>query len=144
MKKLDNVLHIIVDISLEDRIARGKYDRVNSDIMEKNFPIDIPADYSVEHKLFHFDRNISSQYAIKEMEKEGFRPAKIAELLTFGEQYPETQRQFSIVALGSVWRDLDGSRHVPVLYSYGSPRKLDLHWFENDWYANYRFLAVRK
>ena len=87
-----NILHILASISLKDRIARGKYDWVNSDITEEHFPTNIPVAYDAEYKLFHFNRSISSDDAIKEMEKDGFRPAVLAELLVLGETQPELQK----------------------------------------------------
>lgn len=41
------------------------------------------------------------------------------------------------------WRDSNGNRNVPYLY-FNDKRKLNLNWYDNDWNANYRFLAVRK
>lgn len=139
-----DVLRILANLSLADRIARGKYDWVNDDITEAHFPTNIPADYDVEYKLFHFDRNILSEDAIREMEREGFRPGTLAELLTLGETQPELQKQFPVIALGSVWRGSDGYRNVPALDWDDDGRGLGLVWFEDDWDADFRFLAVRK
>ena len=138
------ILPIPASLTLADRIARGKYNWVNSDITEKHFPTNIPADYDAEYRLFHFNRDISSENAIKEMEKEGYRPAILPELLILGETQPELQKEFQIVALGSVWRDSYDHRYVPILHWYGRRRKLNLLWFELDWYGYFRFLAVRK
>ncbi|MDI6734190.1 MAG: hypothetical protein QMD50_01710 [Patescibacteria group bacterium] len=139
-----NVPHIFADLTLSDRIKRGKYDWVNSDITEKNFPTNVPADYKAEYKLFHFNRYISSEDVIKEMDKEGFRPGVLAELLAFGEKEPDLQRQFPIVALGSLWRLLSGCRCVPVLDHGDAGRGLGLSLFELVWNGHHRFLAVRK
>lgn len=43
---------------------------------------------------------------------------------------------------GSVCK-LDGNQHVPELWYDNSKRNLNLNWWDNDWNANYRFLAVR-
>lgn len=61
-----------------------------------------------------------------------------------GEIQPNLQREFPIVALGSVWRDGGGGRHVPVLGCGGAGRRLSLGWFEFGWDDGYRFLGVRK
>lgn len=45
--------------------------------------------------------------------------------------------------IGSIWQNSNGNRNVPELNWNGDKRKLNLNWFENDWNANYRFLAVR-
>lgn len=139
-----NVLRILANLPLADRIARGKYDWTNPDITEVHFPTSVPTDYDAEYKLFHFDRGISSEDAIREMEREGFRPGTLAELLALGEAQPELQKQFPVIALSSVWRDSDGDRRVPGLRWGGGRRELRLFWFEFDWDADCRFLAVRK
>lgn len=140
----ENVIRILKGFSLSERIEKGKYDWTNSDINKKNFPETVPADYDAEYKLFHFNRNISSEGAIKEMEKEGYRPGNINELLTLGETKPELQREFPIVEIGSVWQDSFGSRNVAVLDCRGGRRMLDLSWFGGVWVGDYRFLGVRK
>jgi hypothetical protein len=43
---------------------------------------------------------------------------------------------------GSVAK-VNGNRNVPYLDRNGSKRNLNLNWWDNDWNANYRFLAVR-
>ncbi len=137
------IIHIFSNLSLADRIARGKYDWVNNDITEEHYPEIVPADYTKEFKLYHFDRLISFNDAIKEMK--GFRPATIAELLAIGETQPELQKQFPIIALGSVWRAPYGYLNVPGLHWNDDERKLRLyHQFERDLSADFRFLAVRK
>lgn len=133
--------------TVEQMIAAGKYDWKNSDITEKHFPL--PAELSgqktaVSSKLFHFNRDISSEDAIAEMDKAGYRPATLSELLALGTKHPELQRQFPIVALGSLWRLAFGLRRVPFLLVDGVERRLGLLWFDYDWYAYYRFLGVRK
>lgn len=140
----ENALRILSHLSLSERIKRGKYDWVNSDINEKNFPETVSADYESEYKLFHFNRSISSEDAIKEMEKEGYRPGNISELLALGEVKPELQREFPIVELGLLWLNPFGGRSVAVLRCDGDRRELGLDWFGCDWSARFRFLGVRK
>ncbi len=144
LKKVGSFLSISSSLSLSDRIALGKYGWVNSDITEENFPEKVGKDYEVEYKVFHFNRSISSESAIAEMEKEGFRAGNLAELLKLGEIKPELQREFPIVALGSTWRDAGGARYVPVLGCDDGRRRLGLHWFGGGWGGNVRFLGVRK
>jgi|GEM_PF-1378792 hypothetical protein len=140
--ELEKILFIYPSLSLSDRIAAGKYNWVNSDITEKNFPTSVEKDYEVEYRIFHFNRSISSESAIVETKKEGFRAGNSVELLKLGEIKPELQREFPIVALGSSWRDARG-RRVPVLGRNDDKRVLDLRWFEGVWNDNFRFLGVR-
>ena len=133
--------------TVEQAIADGNYDWKNSDVTAKNFPISpemIGKKVDISGRLFHFDRNINSKEAIKEMDSDGCRPAILMELLALGATHPELQRQFPVVALGSVWRDSDGNRRVPVLDVGDSGRQLDLGYFDSGWSASYRFLGVRK
>ncbi|MFH1162328.1 MAG: hypothetical protein V1696_03610 [Candidatus Jorgensenbacteria bacterium] len=141
---ITGTLTILANLTFEDRIARGKYDWVNSDITEEHFPTNVTADYEAEQKLFHFNHLIGSEAAIAEMDKEGFHPATLAELLVLGETQPELQKQFPIIALGSLSRHSGSHRFVPALRWFGSGRGLNLHWFERDWGDGDRFLAVRK
>ena len=141
------ILTVDYSCTLQGMIDAGNYAWQNSDITEKHFPL--PAELSgqkttISSKLFHFDRDISSKDAISEMEKAGYRPATLAELLALGEAHPELQKEFPIVALGSVWRVGDGVRLVPVLGFDGDGRGLGLGWLDDGWDVNYRFFGVRK
>ena len=137
---------IIVDYnrSLSKMIKAGNYDWFNDNITAKNFPLKGKGKHELEAILFHFDRDIESEEAIAEMDKQGYRPGRIEELLALGGKYPNLQKEFPIVALGSVWRNPDGHRSVPFLHRNGSERNLRLGWFGYGWHANDRFLAFRK
>jgi len=130
--------------TLKQMIHAGNYDWVNPDINEMNFKVEGQGKQEKEVVLFHFGRSISSEDAISEMSKAGYRPAKIEELLALGAAYPELQKEFPIVALGSAWQSPDGNRRVPCLLWFGRERYLDLYWFGLDWDEDYRFAAVRK
>jgi hypothetical protein len=138
-------LRIVVDysLSLEQMITAGKYDWSNSDITAKRFPLKGSGKVELEPKLFYFGRDMSSDNVIAEMDKEGFRPCTIEELLAIGEQHPELQRKFPLVALGSVAK-VNGNRHVACLFRDGSGRELHLGWFGHGWHVVCRFPAVRK
>lgn len=144
---------LIVDYTqnLSDMVKRGKYDWVNGDITEKNFPCAKSGSENVSveilHLKRHFNLGISSNAAVAEMDRLGYRPATIEELLAFGAANPEIQRQFPIVALGSTCVP-DGYHSVACLYGDkgGSERErhLNLHWWRGGWVDSDRFLAVRK
>ena len=151
VKPADNgvILDFAVDYTrtVAEMVAAGKYDWSNDDITSDHYPI--PKDKAgksegINTKVFHFNRLISSKDAIKEMEKEGYRPATAHEIMAFGEKNPEMQRQFPIVALGSTWQNDILDRYVLVLRGYGSRRKLYLSHWDGGWYGRYRFLGVRK
>ncbi|MDP1688726.1 MAG: hypothetical protein Q8L47_01170 [bacterium] len=142
---LAGVYQLVVNycMGLDEMIRAGKYDWINSDITSENFPITAHGKVEIVAEVIHLNREVSSDEAIAELEHIGYRPGTLPELLAFGEKHPNVQRGFPIVALGSVSR-VEGGRLVACLWSNGSKRKLNLHWFDNRWYANYRFLAVRK
>ena len=143
------IVTYVVDctLSLEEMIEAGKYDWVNSDITAKRFPIKSKGADEWEFKMFHFDRNISSENAIAGIQADDvanpWQPAGIEHLLTYGKNNPEEQRKYPIVGLGSVG-GVDGLRFVPCLSGDGSGRGLGLGWWGGGWGAHYRFLAVRK
>lgn len=140
------VYSIMVDYSqsLAKMVKAGNYDWVNSDINSKHFPLKGKGKHKLEAVLFHFNRSIESDEAIAEMNKQDYHPATIEELLALGKKYPDLQKEFPIIALGSVWRGPGGGRSVPCLDRGGSERFLSLGWFGYGWDAHDRFLAVRK
>lgn len=121
--------------SLSELIASKKFDWVNPDI-EKHFTLEDVQ--GTEYKLYHFDRTIFSEDAMKEMEKEGYSAANFHELLLWDKWNDKDW----VVALGSA-RKVDGDRRVPYLGEGGSGRKLGLGWWDGGWGSGYRFLAVR-
>ncbi|MFA4942506.1 MAG: hypothetical protein WC564_02605 [Patescibacteria group bacterium] len=133
--------------TVNQAVADGKYNAANNDISSENFPVPgelIGKKVKISGKIFHFNRGISSEDVIKEMDEAEFRPATLMELLAFGAAYPELQKQYSIIALGSFWIDYDRRRYVPYLGKDSVDRRLDLDQFGNDWRAWYRFFGVRK
>lgn len=127
----------------EEMITAGKYDWKNDDITERHFPVKGEGMREVMTELIHFNRYMESEDVLRELDKRGLRPATIEELFAFGAKYPELQRQFPVVALGSIWQHLD-YRDVPCLWGSTSERSLDLDWFGYRWHDCYRFLAARK
>ncbi len=122
--------------TLKQLIESQKFNWVNSSITSDNFPIQ-PIRNS-DYKLFHFDKFISSKDAIKEMEKKGYLPANIYELLSWKDW---NDKDF-VIALGSV-ADVGSRRYVACLRRLGSRRGLSLGWFDGGWGDYCRFLAVR-
>ena len=129
--------------TLEEMIGGGNYDWVNPDIIEEHFPLQKQGTQEVEIHLFHFGRTMSNEAAEKEMEAKGFRPATLPELLALGRDHPDPQKQFPIVALGSVWRRPGGDSGTPILLWYGGERYLVLRWLASDWHGGCRFAVVR-
>ena len=141
------VLSVDYGRSLDQMIAAGNYDWKNSDITAKRFPVVGNGIEQFEAKLFHFDRNTVSQDNVDAIKADDpanpWEPGKIEHLLAFGAKYPEEQRKYSVIALGSVAR-VGGGRDVPCLRRLGAGRDLDLFWLGYGWNGYCRFLAVRK
>ena len=132
------------DLSVEEAIGAGEYQAVNAHITARNFPWTRRGTADLEVVLFRFEHRMSSEQVLRALEEEGLRAAELPELLAFGATYPNVQRKFSVVSLGSVWHDRKGSRNVPCLYSASEGRYLDLHWWDDGWYSYSRFAAIPK
>jgi hypothetical protein len=61
-----------------------------------------------------------------------------------GAVHPELQKQFSIIALGSVWRDPDNIYRAPFLSTNLGYRLLSLCYSDGNWDAGHRFFGIRK
>jgi hypothetical protein len=133
--------------TVEQAIANCKFDYCNFNITTENFlipPEIVGTKVEVFGKLLHFKHDIASEDAISEMDKDEFRPATLMELLALIATHPELQREFPIIALGSVWRDSWDLRRAPYLAFADGARSLRLDCFDDDWLARCRFLAIRK
>jgi hypothetical protein len=97
----------------------------------------------VAFEYVHMDRDASTDEVLAEMDRRSLRPALYEELLGFAEKYPDEQRKYPIVALGSE-SGVRGDRHVAYLWYDDRGRCLLLYWIDYDWRVTFRFLAVRK
>jgi len=147
-QKVQETYKVMVDygLSLSEMIKFGNYGWFNDDITDKNFPLQGTGKQESELVLVHLNRNATTTEVREYMKEQGLEPAKIEHLLAFGATYPELQREFPIIALGSVWVSGDGNRNCPYLDSRGGKRRLDLYWGggAGHWHEACRFLAVRK
>ena len=138
---------ILVDetMTVEEAVKAGKFDWSNENITSSKFPK--PRGGKKEKRetsVFHFKKGMSSEVVIAEMDKAGFRPGTIWDLLALAVEKPDMQRGLPIVALGSDC-ELDGSRYVAYLCGGPGYRKLSLSCcFDLGWDDYYRFLGVRK
>lgn len=130
-------------LSLAEMIAAGQYDLVHSDITAERFLITGTDESKLKAEIIHFNRNMSSDDVLAELDKMGLRPGTAEEALAFGATFPEMQRKFPIVALGS-FLEVRGTRAVLHLYGDEWKRGLALFVWEVEWLAFYCFLAFRK
>lgn len=130
--------------SLAQLIAFGGYDWVHPDVVT-NFVVELVGELTLrEVHLLHYNKSMTSQQVLDDMERQGLRPATFLELLWIGILHPELQRIFPIVALGTVVA-LGSDRRVAFLGRHDRERYLYLSWFDGyDWNEVDRFAAVRK
>ena len=135
------------DLSHDDMIVAGHCRWKNPNITADRFPIKGKGKVEFESTLFNFGNSISANDVIaiiRSTDKENpWEEGKLEHLLAFGAAYPEVQRKFPIIALGSVGR-VSGGLLVPYLDGGGAGRDLHVNWFDDAWNSHYRFLAVRK
>ncbi|MDO8436003.1 MAG: hypothetical protein Q7S82_01270 [bacterium] len=137
---------VIVDyeVTVEEAIRLGGYDRVNSFITSKNFPTGRRGIVELDIDLMCINRLISTRDFFKEI-GEVYRQAELRELLALGAKYPNLQREFPIAGLGSVWQSKSGHHRVSVLDGSDSERGLDLETLdESVWQRYWQFAVVRK
>lgn len=128
--------------SLQEMVQEGQYNCAQSIITQGIFSVQGEGRKKVKIRLFSFNRSIHSDEVIAEMEKAGFRPARIEELLALGAQRPALQKKFPIACLGSVYDE----HSVPVLdwSEAGQWRFMGLCWDGHGWEERWRFAAVRR
>lgn len=130
------------ELTLAEMISAGHYDWVSDSIMSERF-LSKGSGLATSFGFVHFNYDISSEDAVKEMDKRGLRPADLAELLAFGAVFPKEQLRYPIVELVSV-AEVGGARYVACLRRFGSRRRLSLSRWDDGWDASCRFLAVCK
>jgi hypothetical protein len=134
------------DLTVEELVKAGKYSWAMLSINSNNFSSPEKDIATIDIFLVNFNRNLSSEDVVKELDRQGLRPATLKELASLGAQYPHLQYEFPIVALGSPWRDPDGALQVPFLYTVSPPfhRRLYLTMWWGTKPTYYRFAAVLK
>lgn len=139
------LLTVGYDTPFAELVAAGHYDYVSPDITEEHFRVGW-GDRDIESFIVHLHLPTSTDNVVKEMERHDLRPATMPELLAFGAQHPNSQREFPILALGSIWDDpQSGYRRAVRILEHPGDRRLDLSWDHGaGWNQIYHFLAVQK
>ena len=131
-------LTIDYDLSIERLKAEGRYDWSNVEITSQHFPSKETGERQVEVAIVPIGRYDTIDRVVASLGTEGIRPATLTELLAVGAQFPDLQREWSIIAFGSVWqtyvsRPDDVERSSATMRSYyafldtdGEKRTLDL------------------
>ena len=125
--------------TLPHLIKSLKLNYVNPNITEANFPDD---GRRGKVEIIDFNREPTSEKALKEMNGKGYRPATAYELLEWAKD--NWNGKDWVVALGQTWRGPGGGLRVLFLWGNAGDRGLDLGWFGPRWPRVCRFAFVRK
>jgi len=133
--------------TLEEMIVAGGYESKTVDIDLKRFPFNREGVVEFETRIFHFNREISSEAALESIRTADpanpWQPATVEQLLAYVAQKDEEERRHPIVGLGFIGETI-GHRRVACLRRNVSRRFLYFLWWVFDWGDDCRFLAVRK
>lgn len=135
-------LTVSANLSLTERISRGNYGRVNECITESEFLHDPTSVGEWEWKLFDFEQDISFGEVDAAIRTDGWTPATIEQLLSFGEKYPNEQKKYFIFALNSFF--MVGGFGIPPVLCYGAEGRILGLCHRVTFHAGSRFLAVRR
>lgn len=134
---------VLVDnsLTLADMVAAGGYDEAEIDRdMDERYPG--IADSAVEVTLARFSGWIKTDDVLCLLERNGYRPATLPELLAFGASHPSTQRHFPIIAFVSVTGN--GQPYLAVCLDHGGQKRyLYSFFYSHPWCTDFRFAVVR-
>ena len=147
---IDGTFNVLVDYNQSIEEAVKSYDSVTPQIISERFipPLVRRGKSGIVVELVRFEEPLSTEEMIHEFKRMGYRPANIYELLALGEQFPEVQKKFTIVAFGSLWQFEGGDHYIyyaPFLYGTNLIRGLRLGRVDanNFWLGFCRFAVVR-
>lgn len=148
-----NILPVIIDHNkpFREMIVEGKYSLINSAITSDHFPFHGQGRIKENIRFYKLGYHMSWDTVLEHIEKDGFRPANMQELMVVAIRFPNLHKELIIGALGSVWYDKahNNKGRVPVLrykhneHTGGFQRWLYLLPLDNDWH-NYQLAVVRK
>ena len=136
-------LRVNYNQTIESLVKSGKYNWSHIDISSELFSTKRKGISNITIELIKFSSRKSTKQVLRELNKNGLRPADVKEILTFGATYPKEQIKYPIVARGSMWVGSCGGHFVPCLRAGSKGRYVDLYWFGGIWDTYYRFAVVR-
>lgn len=107
------VYHLVVDYGrkVEEMLEAGHYGGHTRGISSENFPPYRTGKNRIKLELLLFESNPSFDQILDLLEKMGYLPADIWELLTLGEKRPRAQLKGPIISLGSIAADPYSNRY---------------------------------
>jgi len=151
-KKLTNFItttfNVMVDETktVEEAAETGMFTWLYPGIISEHFPKPVGGvKKEREIVLFHFNimNGFSSEEVISLMNRMGYKPATVWDLIALAVREPNLQKKYPIVALGSVCQ-FEGFRRVACLDNVTEGRILGLKQFDNTWNVLNRFIAVHQ
>ena len=103
-------------------------------------------DFTPRELIFHmkhFGKEMTDEQVITWADANGYRVANHLETLAYAQAFPEDQKKFWYVGLGSSAM-LDSDRYVAYLDCGAGRRRLRHNYLYGAWLAGCRFLLVRK
>ncbi len=131
------------DMAVKEAVRVGSYDYVDKFIPLEDFPIEKKGKEELVVELIYLDSWLSTEEALKEIDRIGYRPVNFMELLAFGARYPEVQREFTVVALGSMYK-LPNSHYAWPTLHWAIDENRWLCGSGDPWYPESRFAVVCK
>lgn len=129
---------------IEDLVSEGHYDDVTRNMLRAGLEVPEIGFDRIEGDLVSFTRRSSTDDILRALDRVDMRPAKFRELLVFGIKHPDIQREFAIVALGSISR-FRGKDCLAYLHGDRYGRTLVLGVAGDGWRVKrYQFLAFPK
>lgn len=129
-------------LSKEEALAEYKKSGWVWDEIEKNMPYTTPEAGRLDVMTMNFNKNISSEDAVKEMDTLGVRPLTYEELIQYGIAHPSHQKQKRLVGLGS--KNSLGGWDAPFLDVAIVVRMLNAVRWDRGWADEFSFLVVCK
>ncbi|MDD5340966.1 MAG: hypothetical protein PHC97_00850 [Patescibacteria group bacterium] len=131
--------------SLVELIEAGKYDGVDPEINDQNFPVVGNGEHEVKLFCVHFKKSCTTEEVLAYLVQHALQPAKIEHLLAVGETHGQAKRLLpKLIALGTSWIDSEGSRFFVGLQTLHEVCNLRLALNFSAWRKDCYFLAVRE
>lgn len=135
------------DRGVRDSIIAGDYDVVSKHMTGKKFRVGKERGRKKVSFRIYDPHDTELDDLIREMNHDGYEPANLKELLTFGELDSKSpffpQDEFRIAACGALWID-HGHCRTAVLWRSCDRRKIRWFNFNREKRVKYCLLAVRK
>jgi len=129
---------------------KSSYERVDEKLQSAEFELIGPCKKigqqagKIEFQYVHLKKTATTEEALAEIKKRGLCPAIDKELVSFTQQFPEEQKKFPIVALGSIAKNGHCDNCVAHKHGKDGKRALILARSDSVWLESCRFLAVKR